>query len=291
MNTSVKTILSLSVAIVFVTVLMIFAPVFYNVSASEKCKQTQSESVCLPCIMYHSVLKSRQGKYIVSPTQLENDLSALKQRGFTAVTSQQLIDFVDGNGTLPPKPILITFDDGHYNNLFYAEPLLAKYDMHAVINIIGRFTEYSSASGDSDNPNYSHVTWQEVGQLAARGVFEIGNHTYNIHNYSPRFGASRCNNESDEQYAAALTADVGKVQKCIFLQTQQHCAVFAYPFGKYSKLSEATLRGMGFRITLTCNEGVSVVTANRPETLYLIKRVNRSGLYDTATLLRKLGCE
>lgn len=120
---------------------------------------------------------------------------------------------------------------------------------------------------------------------------EIGNHTYNMHNYSPRFGASQRRGETDEQYCLALSADIGNVQKRIFEQTGCECKVFAYPFGKYSKLSEATLRGMGFRITLTCNEGVSTVTANRPETLYLLKRVNRSGLYDTLTLLRKLGCE
>ena len=260
------------------------------IAATEQASLQQT-SVPLPCIMYHSVLKSRQGKYIVSPTQLENDLSALRKLGYTAVTTKQLIDFVDGIGALPTKPILITFDDGHYNNLFYAEPLLQKYDMCAVINIIGRFTEYSTTSGDSDNPNYSHVTWQEVGQLAARGVMEIGNHTYNMHNYSPRFGASQRSGETDEQYCRALSADIGNVQKRIFEQTGCECKVFAYPFGKYSKLSEATLRGMGFRITLTCNEGVSTVTANRPETLYLLKRVNRSGLYDTLTLLRKLGCE
>ena len=242
----------------------------------------------LPCLMYHSVLKSKQGTYIVSPSQLENDLCALKSLGYVAVTTEQLIDFVDGESDLPEKPILLTFDDGHYNNLYYAEQLLAKYDMHAVLNVVGCFSEYSTASGDNDNPNYSHVTWDEIAQMSADGVFEAGNHTYNMHKYKPRFGVAQKSGESDENYATALVADIGKLQQKLFELTNKECKIFAYPFGKYSKLSETTLCGMGFRITLSCNEGVSTIKRGRPETLHLLKRINRSGRYDTQTLLQKL---
>ena len=40
------------------------------------------ESVTLPIIMYHSILKdsARQGKYVVSPEVLASDLDALRER-------------------------------------------------------------------------------------------------------------------------------------------------------------------------------------------------------------------
>ena len=253
-----------------------------STSGGENCRK-------LPCLMYHSVLKSKQGAYIVSPAQIESDLRTLSELGYTTVTVDELVAYADGEGDLPEKPILITFDDGHYNNLYYAEKLFAKYDMHAVVNLVGRFSEYTTASGDRDNPNYSHITWDEVTEMCSRGVFEAGNHTYNMHNYRPRFGVGQRSGETDYDYTAAVVADVGKLQRKLFELTGKECRVFAYPFGKYGKLSESILCGMSFRITLTCNEGVSTVYKGRPETLHLLKRVNRSGNYDVATVMRKIG--
>lgn len=247
-----------------------------------------ADSVALPVLMYHSVLKSRKGTYIVNPSQLEADFKRIIDEGYTAVTSEQVISFVDGKGELPAKPIMITFDDGHYNNMYYALPLLKKYDLHAVLNVIGKFSDFSTSSGDIDNPNYSHVTWDEVAEMSNGRVMEIGSHTYNMHNYKPRFGLSQNYGESDEQYVAALRSDIDKLQKILFEYTGKQCRVLAYPFGKYSTIAENTLVNMGFRMMFTCNEGVSYVTRGKPESLYKLKRINRSGLYDTATVINKI---
>ena len=94
--------------------------------------------------------------------------------------------------------------------------------------------------------------------------------------------------ESDEQYVAALRSDIDKLQKILFEYTGKQCRVLAYPFGKYSTIAENTLVNMGFRMMFTCNEGVSYVTRGKPESLYKLKRINRSGLYDTATVINKI---
>lgn len=252
------------------------------------CAYAETESIELPILMYHSVLKSKNGTYIVSPAQLEQDFKQIVANGYTAVTCEQVIDYVDGKCNLPAKPILITFDDGHYNNMYYALPLLKKYNLKAVLNVIGKFSDFTTTSGDVDNPNYSHVTWNEVAEISNDGIMEIGNHTYNMHNYKPRFGIAQNYGETDEQYVTALKNDIGKLQKIIFKTTGKQCRVLAYPFGKYNTLAEKTLIEMGFRMMFTCNEGVSTVTRGKPETLYKLKRINRSGLYDTATVLNKI---
>ena len=244
-----------------------------------------NNEVALPVLMYHSVLKSRSGVYIVSPAQLESDFKALKDAGYTAVTVEQVINFVDNKGDLPSKPILITFDDGHYNNMYYALPLLKKYNHKALLNVIGKFSDFSTSSGDIDNPNYSHVTWDEVGQMSNGGVMEIGNHTYNMHNFKPRYGVAQKYGESDAEYVQALKADIGKLQQILFENTGRQCVAFAYPFGKYNTIAERTLVEMGFRIMFTCNEGVSRISRGKPESLYKLKRINRSGRYDTATVM------
>lgn len=261
---------------------------FIVLSACLNIACAKDDGIELPILMYHSVLKSKNGVYIVSPSQLERDFKRLTENGYNAVTCKQVIDYVDGKGDLPKKPVLITFDDGHYNNMHYALPLLKKYNLKAVINVIGRFSAFSTESGDIDNPNYSHLTWDEIADLSNGEIIEIGNHTYNMHNYNPRFGMSQKYNETDRQYVSAIQKDVGSLQKILFESTGKVCRVLAYPFGKYNDLLEKTLVGMGFRMMFTCNEGVSRITRGKPESLYRLKRINRSGLYDTETVMKKI---
>ena len=87
------------------------------------------EPVRLPVIMYHSICERTPNEYIVTPQQAESDLAWLKEHGYTSVSAQQLIEYTHGKGSLPDKPVLITLDDGFYNNLSEFLPLLEKYDM------------------------------------------------------------------------------------------------------------------------------------------------------------------
>lgn len=270
------------------TAIVIICITIITLSTTLTANADANNSVALPILMYHSVLKSKNGTYIVSPAQLENDFKRIVAEGYTAVTTKQVIDYVDGVGTLPSKPIMITFDDGHYNNIYYAKPLLEKYGLKAVFNVIGKFSDFSTTSGDIDNPNYSHATWDEIAELANGNVMEIGNHTYNMHNYKPRFGIAQKYGETDQQYVKALRDDIGKLQKILFEYTGKQCRALAYPFGKYNTIAEQTLIEMGFRIMFTCNEGVSTITRGKPESLYKLKRINRSGKYDVETVMNKI---
>ena len=112
------------------------------------------DSVFVPIVMYHGVLDdtSRQGQYIITPTQLEEDLKIIKERGYTTVVMQDLLDYVDNGTPLPDKPIMLTFDDGYYNNYLYADPLLKRYGRKAVISPVCKWTEfYSDTPGQSDH--------------------------------------------------------------------------------------------------------------------------------------------
>ncbi|MCI7349704.1 MAG: polysaccharide deacetylase family protein, partial [Ruminococcus sp.] len=67
----------------------------------------EPSGVFLPVIMYHSILiePARQGSYVVSPEQFENDLKWLSDNGWTAVLSDDLIAYTDSGGNLPEKPV------------------------------------------------------------------------------------------------------------------------------------------------------------------------------------------
>jgi peptidoglycan/xylan/chitin deacetylase (PgdA/CDA1 family) len=251
-------------------------------------EKDERDIIRLPIVMYHSILHNKKGTYIVSEKQLECDLIAFKNAGFTTVFPSEIIDFVKTGKILPPKPMLITFDDGHYNNLYYALPLLKKYNIKALIDIIGKFSNHSTVSGDHSKIEYSHLTWSQIHELYSSGHFEVGNHSYGMHNYKPRFGISQKNGESDEQYRKILTEDIGLLQEKLKTFVGVTPKVFAYPFGKYCDNAKKILVEMGFEMFLTCNEGVSNIHKFKPKSISLLKRINRSGYYTTQELLSKI---
>src|SRR5439155_11354355 len=74
----------------------------------------------IPILMYHKVgdppAGSKLKKLWVSPDKFRNQAAALSAGGYHSITFKDLYNFWDKSMPLPPKPVLITFDDGYVNN-------------------------------------------------------------------------------------------------------------------------------------------------------------------------------
>jgi len=237
--------------------------------------------VNLPIIMYHNILNSKTGKYVVSEAQLESDFIALLERGFTPVFLSQVIDWVDGIGTLPKKPIVITFDDGHYNNLHYALPLAKKHNIKFMINPVTSFSAFTERMNDHSKPSYSHITFKQMKEAQDTGHIEFGNHTHAMHKFKPRFGIMPVSGECSYEYSKKLKSDIQKAQKLLTDSGVNKPKTFAYPFGKFSRDSRNMLLDLGFRALLTCTEKTNTIKKGEPKTLHQLGRFNRDGSYTT----------
>jgi len=253
--------------------------------------KANSHAVKLPVIMYHSILKDRNraGSYVVSPETLENDLAFLKQHGCTAILPSELYQAVTKGEPLPPRPIMITFDDGFLNNLTYGLPLLEKYDMKAVVSVVGCYSECFSLRPDP-NPAYAHLSWENIIELTSSGRVEIGNHSYDMHKKERRKGTRRMLGEGEAEYYAALVCDIGATQSLL----EENCGIlpttFAYPYGSISDESIPILQEMGFTVLLTCSEKVNSVIY-QPEQPLILGRFNRPSGISTQRFMKKLGIE
>lgn len=276
----------LSIALVF-AILISFTQAQTQTVVSAKTSETatasERETIELPIVMYHSVLKSRNGKYSIHPDQLENDIIAFKQLGYTPITLCEVANWVDyKTKDFPEKPMIITFDDGHYNNLYYALPILKKHNCKAVINIVTSFSKYSSEKPqDANNPSYSYLTWDNIRELHESSLIEIGNHTHSMHKFKPRYGIAQVGGETVEEYKESLYNDIECAQSLIEKCGVPRPITFAYPFGKYSTEGRNVLTEIGFSAMLTCNEGISQVTKGDRSSLLNLKRYNRSGNIST----------
>ena len=245
--------------------------------------------VKVPVIMYHSILKEqkRQGKYVLSPGTLESDIQYLRGRGYKTISVAELVSHVSYGTPLPAKPVMLTFDDGYYNNYLYAFPIAKEYNAKMVIAPVGYYTDLFTKS-DADHANYSHLTWPEISEMMASGLVEFQNHSYNLHALGARKGASRKRGESVDAYAAVLQKDVGRMQSEMQDKTGYTPIAFVYPYGASSPVSDQILKKMGFRATFLCTEKINVITRD-PECLYSLGRFLRPSGISSGAYFRKIG--
>jgi peptidoglycan/xylan/chitin deacetylase (PgdA/CDA1 family) len=242
----------------------------------------------VPIIMYHSITKNTRGSaYIITPAELESDLKYLRDNGYDTVTVDDLVAYVKGKAPLPKKPIVLSFDDGHYNNIYYGEPLLKKYGMRGVIAIVGAFSDKTEKEGVL-NEKYSYVTWDLMKEVQASGVFEIQSHSYDLHSATDRRkGCGKRSGESLEDYRRIVVDDLSRLQEKVFSYTGRYPNAFIYPFGNFNKDLDAIIREMGFACTFTCSEGVSVVAKGDPSSLFGLKRKLRSSGTSVQNMMEK----
>ncbi len=249
----------------------------------------ESSSMQLPILMYHSVLKDNKkaGKYVITPQKFEEDLIYLKEKGYTTISAKQLVRYVYSDGTLPEKPVVITFDDGMYNNFEYIVPILKKHNACAVFSIVGSYTDEYTKS-DITNPAYSYMRWCDIKELADSSLIEFGNHSYDFHNITAsRYGTEKKKGESTLDYINVFYEDTQKMQSEFFSNCNFRPIIYTYPFGSYSKESERVLKKMGFLITFSCTEGINKIKKNE-DCLYMLKRNNRDGRLSTREFFKKL---
>lgn len=267
--------------IVFSVLLGLFtASAFIVFSKSE-------EGIPLPIVMYHSVLndESRAGDYIVPFRLFKEDTEYLLSEGYTPVTIKSLTDYVYNNSPLPEKPVIITLDDGFYNNYEYVFPYIKEKNIPVVISIVGKYTENYTNSGEK-NPMYSYLRNCDISEMSKSGLVEFQNHSYNLHSLENNASMKRYN-ESDYEYKIRLTDDLNKVQSLLFSLTGNYPSAFTYPFGKISKQSTDIIKQMGFLSSLSCEEGINYIN-HSPDCLYKLKRYNRFSKYSTESFMKKM---
>jgi len=261
--------------IIIVTVSFIFA---VNSETKTAVVSTESESAFLPIVMYHHVTEneSKASKYTVLKDELTDDLEYLKRNGYKTVTVEDLINYVNGEGSLPEKPVMLTFDDGFESFYTLVFPMLRQYNMRAVVSVIGSVTEKYSQINDH-NINYSNLNWSEIIELHESGLVEFQNHSFDMHNsdVKGRKGISKMKGESSKEYEAVLAADLNKLQKLF----EENCGftptAVAYPYGAYSKSTLDVVKECGFKCTLLCEERTNKITVGDSECLFNLGRYNR----------------
>lgn len=232
-------------------------------------------------LMYHAFTENEAETSSVCTlaSEFERQLSALRDAGYTSVSYADLIEFVNGKGKLPEKPLLISIDDGYQNNLDLAAPLLEKYGFCANIAVIGVSIGHTTYK-DTDIPIMPHFSLEDARPWIKRGVLTVTTHSYDMHQIAAvdgndcRRGVLQMPGEAEPDYIAALTQDYTHAQEQLAGLPGKVLPVFTYPFGAYSELSERVLQEQGVQVTVTIADGANRLVKGEPETLRRLRRIN-----------------
>ena len=236
----------------------------------------EDEGIKLPVLMYHAIINdySRSGEYVITPEALRRDLEYISEAGYETVVMEDIIDYVKTGSPLPEKPILISFDDGYYNNYLHAYPLLQELGMKAVISVIGIEADKYSLSGEV-HESYSHCTWEMLREMQQSGTIEILNHSYDMHHIQKgSMGIGKHSGEKLAAYRSRLFMDLSRMQNRFSAELGKIPSTFTFPFGCAPADSRPVLRELGFAASLGTEEKTFYVTKNE-KCLELIPRYNR----------------
>jgi peptidoglycan/xylan/chitin deacetylase (PgdA/CDA1 family) len=93
----------------------------------------------VPILEYHVLGHPPEGapypELYVGRTDFEKQMDWLEEHGYQAVTLEQVQEAWYHGGTLPPKPVIVSFDDGYRPQFTFALPILRKHGWAGVLNL------------------------------------------------------------------------------------------------------------------------------------------------------------
>jgi len=142
----------------------------------------------------------------------------LHDNGYNVVPLGDVVKFVSGSGSLPPHAVAITADDGHRTVFTEMKPLVERYRIPVTLFI------YPSAIS---NASYA-MTWEQLAELKATGLFSIESHTY----WHPNFRTEKKRLAPDE-YRNFVATQLEKSRAILERKFSSKVDMLAWPFGIY----------------------------------------------------------
>ena len=253
----------------------------------------KSRGTPVPVLMYHHFAPETGSDTVVTPEQFRRQMTAIKEAGFTAVTLQQMLDYVEKGTPLPEKPVLITMDDGYTSNLTLAAPILEELGLRATIFVIG-VNEGQTIYLHSGNPLYpERFSYEEAAQWVEKGVLDLQCHTFDMHQlqsygFSGRDGMLALAGESAAAHRKAIEEDLAQFRWRREGRVSTPLCALAYPYGYYDLEIDGILAQLGYTITFTTDELCSRLKEGDLSSLRMLGRFNVTEHWSGEDLVRRL---
>jgi peptidoglycan/xylan/chitin deacetylase (PgdA/CDA1 family) len=194
-------------------------------------------------LMYHQVgdfmpMRSHRSTYC-HYKNFQRQMGFLHRFGFKVLSMDQALACLDGEQPIPPRAVVLTFDDGYENFYEYAWPALSRYGFPAMVYLLSGLIGQPSGWFEQDGRETPQLMGRErILQLRREGV-DFGSHGVNHLKLAEIDGASTQHEvfESKRQLEDLLGEEV------------RH---FCYPYGSHDLNAASAVEAAGYRSAVTC---------------------------------------
>jgi peptidoglycan/xylan/chitin deacetylase (PgdA/CDA1 family) len=216
--------------------------------------------IVVPILLYHHIGFSLRGEtaYYVSPERFDQQINLLYQWGYKTISVELLARAIRQGAELPPKPVILTFDDGSETMYTTALPIMQRYGFtgvsYVVYNYIGT-TNYMSAD--------------QIRALYSAG-WEIGSHSLSHVDLT-----ARPDRQMDE-----IVKSRRQLESLLGIPVMS----FAYPFGAYDDDSIKHVHTAGYIAAL----GLGNEALQEDKNLFYLYRQAVEGTDDLSAFAQRL---
>jgi len=219
----------------------------------------------IPLLTYHHILRDEENtrfRHTLTTTSVRafsNQMTWLRDMGYTTLSMYQLEGYVRNKMNLPARAVVITFDDGLKSVSRYAYPILKQYGFKATAFIIS-----SRIKAHPQKWEPKSLQFMSVSEL--RGIqdtFDIQSHTHFLH----RVDSARHPILLSRSYHNILF-DFMRSRRAL-AQFNPHVIYLSYPFGGYNATAVKAANDAGFHLAVTTVKG-KVKPGDNP---FLLKRL------------------
>ncbi|MBO5454033.1 MAG: polysaccharide deacetylase family protein [Clostridia bacterium] len=231
-----------------------------------------AEEKAVPVLMYHNINDNynvENSNIEISNAAFKEHMQAINDAGYKTITFTEYINYCNGEGVLPEKPILLTFDDGYLNNYTNAFPLLKEMNMKATIFVV------TGRMGMQGGVTYPHFTWEQAKEMESSGIIDIQSHTV-YHNDLSAI--------SDED----LIFELRKSRFMIYKYLGKKSDILAYPYGNFNDRVKEAAKEAGYKACVQIKLGLPGVN-RKDEDMYELKRITAFGTMSGEDLIYNIG--
>ena len=242
-------------------------------------------------IAYHDVDDKDPDQAVVAvrTERLIEQLAWLRENGYQPVSVDQVLSArKKGGPDLPPKAVMLSFDDGYASFYTRVMPVLRAYKWPALLAPVGTWVDTPLDKpvdfAGTPRKRSEFLTWDQVREVSQSGLVEIAAHTDANHkgilanpqgNLEPaattrRYDPVAKRYETEAEFQARQRVDILAISEKIRKVTGKKPRVWVWPYGAASGTTLQIVDDQDYEMALTLEDGLDTLDTLMNSPRYLV---------------------
>jgi peptidoglycan/xylan/chitin deacetylase (PgdA/CDA1 family) len=223
-------------------------------------------------LIYHEVATDNraEGDTAISLAHFSEQMELLADEGFVTVGVADLVRYMKGEIALPPKAVVLTFEDG-WKSVLDATPVLERHRFKASFTII---------TGNGIGGDY--LGWSDIEKLAANPRYEIVSHTVSHPWDASNNLVTWVQGANKEEGRRDALNELSESKRVLEQRLGRPTPFLAWPSGWFDDTLIGLAKQAGYTALLTTEDGLN----QRGDDVLRIRRTFVDGTCDLSTFRR-----